>query len=238
MRIFVDTSALFALLDEEDPNHAGAVATWPGLLKGAELVTHNYVHVEATAVIQRRLGRDAAAVLVDRLLPALTTVWVDQFAHTAAVEAWRGGSGGTSLVDHLSFLVMRRIGIYVPFAFDADFEAFGFKRAQAKEARRGPPRSEGHSYERSLKGESDLVGDAEAAARAGHSSRAIQSWRRRHPLSDAVCARTRAGLSGGGHPEAWIRVSPVARPSARQASRRARFRLAFGQRGDRGSIRA
>ena len=58
MRIFVDTSALFALLDEEDPNHAGAVATWPGLLKGAELVTHNYVHVEA----QRSSNVDSGAM--------------------------------------------------------------------------------------------------------------------------------------------------------------------------------
>ena len=210
MKIFVDTSALFALLDEEDPNHAGAVVTWPLLLEGAELVTHNYIHVEAEAVIERRLGRDAAAVLVDRLLPALTTVWVDQSAHTAAVEAWRGGTGGTSLVDHMSFLVMRTMGVDVAFAFDTDFEAHGFRRAATtQDVRRGRLAEKPAPYERSLSGEADLVGVAEIAARSGHPTSTIQSWRRRHPGFPMPFAHLASGpVWRWPSVEAWISGEP------------------------------
>ena len=64
MAHFVDTSALYALLDRADPNHGPAANVFPPLLRDG-LVTHNYVVVESLALLDRRCGRRAALALVD-----------------------------------------------------------------------------------------------------------------------------------------------------------------------------
>ena len=57
MTVFVDTSALMALLDADEARHAEAVQTWRRLLDDDHrLITSNYVLVEAYALVQRRLG--------------------------------------------------------------------------------------------------------------------------------------------------------------------------------------
>ena len=58
MTIFVDTSALYALASADDPIHDTAADLFRGLAD-AELVTHNYVIVESSALIHRRLGPSA-----------------------------------------------------------------------------------------------------------------------------------------------------------------------------------
>jgi uncharacterized protein len=55
--VFVDSSALYAMLDISDANHQAARAGWIGLLhEQASLVTHNYVLLETSALLQNRLG--------------------------------------------------------------------------------------------------------------------------------------------------------------------------------------
>jgi uncharacterized protein len=213
VRVFVDTSALYALLNEADPNHAEAGATWRALLlDGSELVTHNYVHLEAETLVRRRLGSDAAAVLIDRLLPALTTIWIDPAAHRAAIEAWRAGGGAISLVDQASFVVMRNAGIDVAFAFDANFDRQGFAAPRSVERPPGHQLSESRAgYETA--GESpDLVSITELAARSGRSINTIQSWRRRRRDFPMPVAELAAGpiwlwtdVAG------WIEKRPPAR---------------------------
>jgi predicted nucleic acid-binding protein len=181
MKIFVDTSALFAALDAADPNHADAADALRRLPLSDELVTHNYVHLEADALVRRRLGRDAAADLADRLLPGVTTIWVDEPTHRAAAEALRAAGGQGSLVDHVSFVVMRREGISEALAYDLDFEANGFPRPAAGSRPPAPRRmSESATPYASDDGVADLVSVAELAARSGRSVNTIQSWRRRH----------------------------------------------------------
>jgi predicted nucleic acid-binding protein len=70
--VFVDTSALYALLDRADAHHKQAVATWTDLLNGDErFVTSNYVFVESFALTQSRLGMDAARLLQEDILPVI-----------------------------------------------------------------------------------------------------------------------------------------------------------------------
>jgi predicted nucleic acid-binding protein len=202
MRILVDTSALYAILDEDDQAHRQAVETWHALLRGAELITHNYVHAEAAQLIRRRLGPDAAAQLVDTLLPALQTIWVDASLHSAALEAWRAVGWRGSLVDQASFITMRRHGIDVAFAYDRDFESAGFRLAAAAR----PPDDQ---YESTLSGESDLVGVAEIAARSGHPTSTIQSWRRRHAGFPMPFAALASGpVWRWSTVDRWIRAEP------------------------------
>lgn len=126
MTVLTDTSAL-ALLDRNDIRHAQAAEAFPGLLGSEGLVTHNYVVVETTALVQRRLGAAAARRFLDDLVPSLSILWVDEDLHRAAVDRLLGGRRKVSLVDWVSFELMRRLKISRAFAFDPDFEAQGFR---------------------------------------------------------------------------------------------------------------
>jgi predicted nucleic acid-binding protein len=130
---FVDTSALYALLDVDDGNHASASAHMRRLLDAAEhddidAVTHGSVVVEATALVQHRLGMGAVRALLDSIIPLLRIVWVDPDIHAQAVTALLAADRrSVSLVDWTSFVVMRREAITVAFAYDDDFWAQGFQ---------------------------------------------------------------------------------------------------------------
>ena len=64
MSVFVDTSALFAILDADDQNHEQAKQAWVSLItQGTDLVCTSYILVEAFALVQRRLGMEAVRVL-------------------------------------------------------------------------------------------------------------------------------------------------------------------------------
>ena len=72
--IFVDTSALYAVLDRDDQNHPLAKSTWGTLLQEDEaLIVTNYVVVETTALVQHRLGMAAVRVLCGDVLPSTCT---------------------------------------------------------------------------------------------------------------------------------------------------------------------
>ena len=193
MKVFVDTSALLALLDEDDRVHAEAASSYAYLLDAAELVTHNYVHAEATELVRRRLGRDAAIRLIDGLLPSIAVHWVDEATHAAAVEAWRARGATLSLVDQLSFLVMRRLGIRAAFAFDRDFDAEGFERPRVAGRIQKGLSEVAKPYDASGSIAEDIVSVAEISERAGRPISTVQSWRRR----DSTFPRPLVELAAG-----------------------------------------
>jgi predicted nucleic acid-binding protein len=92
------------------------------------LVAHNYAVVEATALVYRRLGHDAVRDFHMQLLRPIDIVWVDPETHDLAVSAFLAGPQ-VSLVDRVSFEVMRRLRIGTAFAFDRDFAREGFELA-------------------------------------------------------------------------------------------------------------
>lgn len=129
MRVFVDTSALYAVLDADDRMHDQAKRTWRELLDAsARILTSNYVLVETIALLQHRLGIEAVRVFNGDVVPALETVWVETQAHQAACSALlTAGRRRLSLVDCVSFEVMRKAGIELAFAFDPHFAEQGFE---------------------------------------------------------------------------------------------------------------
>ena len=120
MTTFLDTSALFALLDRDDANHHKAKDTWVGLLADEQpLITTNYVLVESFALIQHRLGLSAVRTFQEDILPVVPVEWVTDSVHRAGVSALLAASSrNLSLVDCVSFEIMRRAGIKAVFAFD------------------------------------------------------------------------------------------------------------------------
>lgn len=129
MRLLIDSSALYAALDGLDRNHKAANAAFvEAIRRGDDLRTHNYVVSESCALVQRRLGADATADLLRRLIPLTEIVWVDREIHDSAVAAFVAArSTSVSLVDRVSFEVMRREGLETAFAFDAGFVHAGFQ---------------------------------------------------------------------------------------------------------------
>jgi predicted nucleic acid-binding protein len=89
------------------------------------LVTSNYVVVETTALVHRRLGHEAARELHTHLLRPIDIAWVDQETHELAVSAFLAAPQ-ISLVDRVTFELMRRLRIGTAFAFDRDFAREGF----------------------------------------------------------------------------------------------------------------
>jgi predicted nucleic acid-binding protein len=128
MSTFVDTSALLAMLDRDDRDHERTAASWDELIAGGEeLWISSYVLVESIALVQSRLGIPAVRLLETDIAPALRVDWVGEEIHRAAMSALLAvAKRALSLVDCVSFEVMRRRGIRRALTLDGDFERQGF----------------------------------------------------------------------------------------------------------------
>ena len=128
MRIFIDTSAFYALLDRDDENHPKAKSVWTGLLKNENaLITSNYVLVETFALLQHRLGIEAVRGFQNEILPLVNIEFVISEMHRSGISALLSASRrNLSLVDCISFEMMRTLEIKTAFAFDPHFKEQGF----------------------------------------------------------------------------------------------------------------
>jgi predicted nucleic acid-binding protein len=128
-KIFVDTSALYALISTEDQNLARAVKTWKDTLERADLmITNNYVLVECFTLIQSRLGIEFTRALQVNIVQFLQIDWIGEQQHISSVnDVFTANRRQLSLVDCSSFDTMRRLGIEKVFTFDNHFRAQGFE---------------------------------------------------------------------------------------------------------------
>lgn len=133
MSVFVDTSFLVALLDEDDVKYADAAGLWRrAATERLSVLTSNYVVLETCAALQRRLGVSAVRKLVRQILGPVALEWVTRDDHARAVEALLvADRRRLSLVDCASFEVMRRLDVRECLAFDQHFAEQGFVVTQA-----------------------------------------------------------------------------------------------------------
>lgn len=125
--IFVDTSALLEFVDRDAARHEEVVASIAEIFRERRAFTHNYVLIETEALAHRRLGASVARRLLENVVPVMEVVWVDADLHGAAVAAYlRSPRRRASLIDHVSFELMRRRGISAALALDRDFAREGF----------------------------------------------------------------------------------------------------------------
>lgn len=127
--IYVDTSALLALVNGDDPDHERAMQTWQRLIEEEQdLICNNYVLVEGIALIQRRIGLEAVSILHNDIIPFIEVEWLDEELHNAIVKAViKTNRRQISLVDNASFDTMRRHNVETAFAFDSHFSDQGFE---------------------------------------------------------------------------------------------------------------
>lgn len=132
MMVFCDTSALFAMLDQDSEQQGLASAGWKSLvLNDIPLLTTNYVLIELVALLQGRLGMDSVRVLQSNVLPSIQVEWISEATHQRALQALlTANRRHLSLVDCVSFDVMRENGVSTAFEFDQHFAEQGFRRYQ------------------------------------------------------------------------------------------------------------
>jgi len=128
LKIFVDTSAFYALIDRSDRYHAQAAALWPDLLDDSiTLLTSNYVVWETVCLMQNRIGFEAVRLWHKDILGVLDVLWVNEGMHQRAYELWLNlGRRELSLVDCVSFVTMHEHGIEKAFCFKPHFADHGF----------------------------------------------------------------------------------------------------------------
>lgn len=127
--IFLDTSEIYALADVSDSNHDKSVGILQiALQSGQPIITHSYILVESAALLQRRLGLGTALAFLEEA-KGFEVIWIDKELHDQAVQQLRNEkTSKLSLVDALSFVIMRREGICSYLGFDKHFDNAGFRR--------------------------------------------------------------------------------------------------------------
>jgi predicted nucleic acid-binding protein len=121
----VDTSAIYALLDRSDANHAQAVGILEKLRdKGDAVVITNLVLAETHALLLSKLGYTAArSWLSGQVWPVERILPEDE---ERAVDIICSHEDKTfSYTDATTFAVAERLGIHRAFAFDKHFLQFG-----------------------------------------------------------------------------------------------------------------
>lgn len=128
MRVFADTSGLYASLVANDANHEMAQQAMRRLLRDeCRISCSNLVLVETMALLQARVGLEQALEFHRRFVPILDIVWVDQRLHEAAARRLRlRASRKVSFVDASSFVIMEELSIETAFALDDHFRQEGF----------------------------------------------------------------------------------------------------------------
>lgn len=127
---FLDTVGLITLWDHDDQWHAAAAPAYAELVaRRRVVVTTTFILLECGNAAARRPYRKEVATL-RRALEARQELIVPTDADWAA--AWdayeRGEAGQAGIVDHVSFSVMRRLGLTQAFTNDKHFAAAGFER--------------------------------------------------------------------------------------------------------------
>jgi len=127
--IFVDTSALLAIISVGDQHHLRAEQCLRSLREeGRILFTNNYVIVESIALMQKRFGLDEVRDFQDKILPLIQIEWVDEDQHEIVINrVLSANRRRLSLVDCSAFETMRRLGIETVFTFDDHFREEGFR---------------------------------------------------------------------------------------------------------------
>lgn len=126
--VYWDTVGLIALWASTDQWHAPARPVYAQMvMRRTPVVTTTFILLECGNAAARRPYRSAVARFRQELeLSRRLLVPTEEDWQRAWAAYTRSGPGGASIVDEVSFVVMRRLGITDVFTNDRHFQAEGF----------------------------------------------------------------------------------------------------------------
>lgn len=126
---FIDTSAIYAILDASDEHHAAALAILRA--RPPRFITHELMLVESISVVDRRLGQEPLDQLLDVIMRDVRSAPVDRGLFDRSLAAFRARERRRlSFVDSVTIEFCRQHGINEMFAFDDDLERAGLTALQ------------------------------------------------------------------------------------------------------------
>ena len=127
--VFLDTVGLIATWDIRDQWHTAAEAAYQELLEhNRRLVTTPLIFWECGNAAARRPYRQRVNILRQYMLQEGLLIEPTAEEAEAAWAAFdRGNAAQAGIIDHVSFAVMRRLGIDTAFTNDVHFRAAGFQ---------------------------------------------------------------------------------------------------------------
>lgn len=126
--VFLDTVGMIAVWDDTDQWHRAAKSAYQILLEqGRRLLTTPLVLYECGNASARRAYRGDVCELRRAFAQEGLLVEPSESELATAWEAYeRAEAASAGIVDHVSFAVMRRLGITEAFTNDQHFKAAGF----------------------------------------------------------------------------------------------------------------
>ncbi|MBS4007910.1 MAG: PIN domain-containing protein [Desulfitobacterium hafniense] len=123
--IMVDTSAIYALLDQSDNNHKEAKVILGKLsMENVKVILTNFLVAECHALIIGRLGHELARKWL------INFCWeIERITEADEIRAkeiiYRYSDKSFTYTDATTFAVMERLGVKRCFSFDKHFERYG-----------------------------------------------------------------------------------------------------------------
>ena len=126
--VFLDTVGLIAIWDTDDQWHSPANEAYHRLLRSSSpLLTTTYVLLECGNASARRPYRARVNALRTALAARSALIEPDSHDIESAWAAYDRGEAGTAgIVDHVSFQVMKRLGLTRAFTHNSHFRLEGF----------------------------------------------------------------------------------------------------------------
>lgn len=128
--VYLDTSALIALVDKNDKNHKIAVTFTKNFLSsGNNFILGKHVLIEFIDGLTKRIGKKEGLIALDDIMKSafVHIVWENKIDWDKAIEYFKKyNDKKIDLTDCLSFAIMERLNIIKVFTFDSDFKTHGF----------------------------------------------------------------------------------------------------------------
>ena len=125
----MDSVGLLALWSESDQWHQMAERAFAEITRNRDaLLTTTFVMLECGNAVARKGFRNEANDLRERFEKSRTLIWPTETDWKLAWQNYqRGEADAAGIVDHVSFAVMRRLGLAKAFTNDRHFRAAGFE---------------------------------------------------------------------------------------------------------------